>query len=93
MKVSVELSEEAELSALAVPQYAVLEEGSRRYVFVIEDGTAKKREVKTGRTTPSYYEVLSGVSEGEKLAVTGINALADGERVIVEGSGKEESAQ
>lgn len=93
MKVSVELSEEAELSALAVPQYAVREEGSRRYVFVIEDGIAKKRELKTGRTTPSYYEVLSGVSEGERIAITGISALADGERVIVEGSGKEENAQ
>jgi RND family efflux transporter, MFP subunit len=93
MKVSVELSEEAELSALAVPQYAVLEEGSRRYVFVVEDGTARKREVKTGRSTPSFYEVLSGVSEGETIAITGINALTDGERVIAERSGKEGNAQ
>ena len=90
MKAAVELSEEAELSALAVPQYAVLEEGSRRYVFVVEDGVAKKREIKTGRTTPSYYEVLSGISEGESIAVTGINALTDGERVNVEGGAKEE---
>lgn len=89
MKVSVELSEDAELSALAVPRYAVLEQGSRRYVFVVEDGIARKREVKTGRTTPSYYEVLSGVREGESIAITGINALTDGERVIVQGSGKE----
>jgi len=88
MKVSVKLSDDAELSALAVPQYAVLEEGSRRYVFVIEDGIAWKREVKTGRTTPSYYEVLSGVSEGEMIAITGINALTDGENVIVESSGE-----
>ena len=88
MKVSVKLSDDAELSALAVPQYAVLEEGSRRYVFVIEDGVAWKREVKTGRTTPSYYEVLSGVSEGEMIAITGINALTDGENVIVESSGE-----
>jgi len=86
MKVAVELSEDAELSALAVPQYAVLEEGSRRYVFVVEDGTARKREVKTGRSTPSYYEVLSGVREGETIAITGINALTDGERVLIEGS-------
>jgi len=93
MKVSVELSEDAELSALAVPQYSVREEGSRRYVFVVEDGIARKREVKTGRTTPSYYEVLSGVQEGESIAITGINALADGERVIVERSGKEENAE
>lgn len=92
MKVSVELSEEAELSALAVPQYAVIEEGSRRFVFVVEDETAKKREVKTGRSTPSYYEVLSGVNEGDQIAITGINALADGERVIVERSGKEGDA-
>ena len=90
MKVAVELSEEAELTGLAVPQYAVLEEGSRRYVFVIEEGVARKREVKTGRSTPTYYEVLSGLNEGEQIAITGINALADGERVIVEGSGKEE---
>lgn len=93
MKVAVELSEEAELSALAVPQYAVLEEGSRRYVFVIEDDIVRKREVKTGRSTPSYYEVLSGVSEGESIAITGVNALTDGERVIVERSGKEGQAE
>jgi len=90
MKVAVELSEAAELTALAVPQYAVLEEGSRRFVYVIEDGVARKREVMTGRSTPSYYEVLSGLSEGEQVAITGISALKDGERVVVEGSGKEE---
>lgn len=92
MKAAVELSEDAELTGLAVPQYAVLEEGSRRFVYVIEDGIARKREVKTGRTTPSYYEVLSGVREGEQIAITGINALADGEQVIVEGSAKEGKA-
>ena len=93
MKVAIELSEDAELTGLAVPQYAVIEEGSRRYVFVIEDDIARKREIKTGRTTPSYYEVLSGVREGEQIAITGINALKDGERVIVERSVKEEKAE
>lgn len=93
MKAAVELSEEAELTALAVPQYGVIDEGGRRYVFVLDGDVTEKREVKIGRTTPSYYEVLSGVQEGERIVVTGVNSLTDGERVLVLQSNTEGNAQ
>ena len=79
---SVELSDDAALTAVAVPLYSVLEEGGRRYVYVLENGVAKRREVELGRVSPAYYEVLSGVREGELVVVSGMNGLKDGERVL-----------
>ena len=37
---------------------------------------------------PGEYEVVSGLSEGEEIAVTRIRRLREGERVVLSGSGR-----
>ncbi|RMG65009.1 MAG: efflux RND transporter periplasmic adaptor subunit [Calditrichaeota bacterium] len=56
-------------------------------VFVVKNGIAEMRPVKLGLSNDSYYEVLSGVEEGEAV-VTGpykilSRTLKDGQRVKV----------
>jgi len=56
-------------------------------VFVVEDGVATMRPVKLGISDDNYYEIRSGVSEGE-MVVTGpfkiLNrTLKDGEKVKI----------
>ena len=54
------------------------------YVFVIEDGTARRREVETGISSDSEIEILSGLKPGEPV-VSGpfrvLRTLRDGDRV------------
>ena len=63
-------------SALAVPNSAMLRDGSRDYVFIRKaDGAMDRRPVVTGRRDDLWTEVLSGVTEGEDIAVNGVQRL------------------
>jgi len=59
--------------AVLVPESAVLRSGERNTVFVArEGGFFDPREVKLGlRSHDGFYEVLSGLAEGERIVVSG----------------------
>jgi RND family efflux transporter MFP subunit len=83
MKVQVRLTEDKEEVATAVPTLSIVREGSDNYVFVLNGNKAEKRKVELGRLNGLDQEVLSGVSVGEKLIVSGQHQLKDGEEVKV----------
>jgi Cu(I)/Ag(I) efflux system membrane fusion protein len=61
---------------LALPRSAVLAPG-RPYVFVDKgDGVFEQRKVKLGRAGDELWEILDGLSEGERVVTTG-NLLID----------------
>jgi Cu(I)/Ag(I) efflux system membrane fusion protein len=65
--------------ALQVPDEAVLDSGTRKVVYVaLGEGRLQPREVKVGDRAGGVTEVLSGVSEGERV-VLGANFLVDSE--------------
>jgi RND family efflux transporter MFP subunit len=66
-----------------VPPLAIVEHGQLQSVFVIEDGYARTRLVTTGERRQSAVEVLSGLSDGERLVSPVPAGLADGARVEV----------
>ncbi len=53
------------------------------YVFVTEDGHAKKRIVDIGLTDGPQCEIVKGLQPGETLVVNGMHRLADGTAVEV----------
>ncbi len=64
---------------LAVPEEAVIRTGERDIVFVRSaPGRHEPREIRIGREAEDFYEVLSGVSDGEEV-VTSANFLIDSE--------------
>ena len=54
---------------IVVPKQAVKVVGQLETVRVLEDGSARIRNVKTGRTLDDKVEILSGLSAGEKVVV------------------------
>jgi len=76
-------------NALVVPRGAVRIEGTRRYVYMVGNGglgtRLHKREIKVGIASATKYEVLEGLSEGEKLALPGDIELRDGMAVRLAG--------
>jgi len=68
---------------VAVPASAIVERGQLQSVFVIEDGFARNRLITTGKRQPDAVEVLSGLTEGEKVVSRLTSGLADGVRVEV----------
>ena len=56
---------------------------SERYLYVIKDGKAERRRVTQGRQSGSRIDILSGVEEGEAVAVTAFSRLDDGVEVEI----------
>ncbi len=71
---------------LVVPAKAVGEDGSGRFVFLIdEQGNAgavvRKQPVQIGTLTQEGFEVISGLSAGQKIATAGLQTLLNGQQV------------
>ena len=73
MFATVELTAELSPSALLVPDSAVLRSGEKNTVFVaLEGGRFEPRTVALGlRAEGNLYQVLSGLSEGERMVTSG----------------------
>jgi len=66
-------------SRLAVPETALMQTGSRSYVFAAGDGDELRPvEVKVGIRAEGCYELLSGLKAGDRV-VTSANFLIDSE--------------
>ena len=79
MYVNVELAIDVATNALSVPDSSVIDTGTRQVVMVDKgDGRFEPRDVKVGAQADGYYQILSGVKEGEKV-VTSANFLIDSE--------------
>ncbi|MGV3616681.1 MAG: efflux RND transporter periplasmic adaptor subunit [Fimbriimonas sp.] len=62
-------------SVLAVPRSAIIGDEDAPALFVEEGGKYEHREVKLGRTSGGYVEVLSGIKAGEPVVVKGAFTL------------------
>lgn len=90
INVNVRINSRERLGVLSLPRGAVEAEGGRRYVFVVKRsqlGVGKsrleKREIHVGIADANNYEVVSGLQEGELVALPGDVDLRDGMDVIV----------
>ncbi|MDF1535570.1 MAG: efflux RND transporter periplasmic adaptor subunit [bacterium] len=75
--------------ALVVPLYAVIDREGGKFVFVEEDGTAVRREVRLGPIINGKVVVFGGVQIGEHLVVKGQQMLLDGGPVTIIEAGKD----
>jgi len=64
--------------AVMVPQRAVQVVAGLNKVFVIENGRAAERIVKTGATDGDLIEVVDGVKSGETVALSNLDKLQEG---------------
>ncbi len=68
--------------ALQLPAPAVKTGESSPYVWVIdEDKVARKKDIKTAAKANNFIQVVSGVTEGEKIIVRGSSLLEKGDQI------------
>ena len=71
-------------NVIKVPYSAVMNENGKFYVFTVDNsGKVTKKEVQIGTNDDSYYEVTSGLSEGEKIITVIDESLKDGEKIKI----------
>jgi HlyD family secretion protein len=67
--------------ALQVPASALFRRGEDWAVFVVENGVARRRVIKTGRRTGLAVQIESGISEGERVITHPDETIEDGKAV------------
>lgn len=71
-----------EKPAITIPIKAVIERGQLVQVYVVDQtGTARLRLIKLGKRMGDRVEALSGLSDGDRVAIEGVESLADGSKV------------
>ena len=79
--VRIEINERAD--ALVVPRGAVQIDGTRRYVYRFDGSRLHRTEIRVGLSNATQFEVLSGINEGDTLALPGGTTLRDNMAVRV----------
>jgi membrane fusion protein (multidrug efflux system) len=69
--------------AITVPVKSIQKSEDGDYVFVAENGAAKRKNVKAGNTYGGVTEILSGLSEGDQLITDGASDLEDGDKIKI----------
>jgi multidrug efflux pump subunit AcrA (membrane-fusion protein) len=68
---------------LIIPSSALTRKKAGIYVYVIEEGIARQKEVVLGIIQDERIEILKGLSEKEEIVVLGNQELQDGLKVDV----------
>ncbi|MFA5038829.1 MAG: efflux RND transporter periplasmic adaptor subunit [Candidatus Omnitrophota bacterium] len=75
---------EEHIRALTVLKEAVLGSEGAFYVYVAEDGKARKQTVKTGLRIGSSIEITEGLKANDKIVIMGQQKLIDGANITIE---------
>jgi RND family efflux transporter MFP subunit len=70
--------------ALAIPRAALFRDAERRFVYLVDAGRARRREITVGLVGLNEVEVTSGLSEKDMVLLSGSAPLSDGMRVTVQ---------
>ena len=75
---------ETKQGCLTVPVESIQYDENTAYVFVYDSNekTLVRKDVSTGIFNGTYYEITSGVSEGDILVRTPTPQMAEGDKVI-----------
>ncbi|WP_026898127.1 efflux RND transporter periplasmic adaptor subunit [Daejeonella oryzae] len=67
--------------ALIIPVIAIQKAETGEYVFIVENGKAKRVTIQSGKVSDGKAEVLSGLKPGDQVITTGTQDLNDGDIV------------
>jgi len=83
----IRIADYSKKNSITIPLNAVQRSDTSTFVFVNENGIAKKRSVKIGNIYGGKSEVLHGLSPGDQLITQGASDVEDGDKIRVLNSG------
>lgn len=72
---------------LTIPRAALFRDGNRRFVYRLEEGRARRRDVSVGLIGLNDVEITNGLQENDSVILPGTVPLSDGLRVTTARSG------
>jgi hypothetical protein len=75
--------EDKSAAVALVPQKAVRQDNSSKYVLLVKDGVLERRAVTVGSERGSDIEILAGLQPDQTIVVGGPDSLRDGQSVQI----------
>ena len=69
-------------NAVLVPEQAIVPQGEKLFVYVIEDGKAAMRPVQLGLRQSGRVEIVTGVAPGDVVITAGVQKIGPGAAVM-----------
>lgn len=83
MSANVLISKSQIEDAIIIPQDGFVDNGDEKYLFVFENGIAKKRIIEVGGRNGNDVLVIRGLNKGDRIITEGFQSLTDGDRVEI----------
>jgi membrane fusion protein (multidrug efflux system) len=72
-------------NAILIPEEALVPQGDKQYVFVIEDGKARRKQVEIGTRMKGTVEIRDGIAPDASVVIGGTQRVREGTPVRTEG--------
>lgn len=75
------------VEAVYIPRGAFFQKTGGRWIYVVDESGEKayRREIRIGRQNPRFYEIVDGLSKGEKVITSSYDNFGDNEVLILKG--------
>jgi membrane fusion protein (multidrug efflux system) len=83
MSANITVEQSKQEDAIVLPQDLIVDIGSEKFVFVLENDIARKRVVGIGGRKNNDVLISSGLSVGDRLIYEGFQSIVDGDNVVV----------
>ena len=70
-------------NVITIPIKAIQNSEAGNYVYVVENGFAKRKTIQQGATSSGQTEITSGIAVGDQVIVEGASDIEDGDKVKV----------
>lgn len=84
VQADVQIITEEKSNVLHLPPQAIYAHNGQKIAFLYQNGIARMQTVKTGTANNQQVEILSGLTEGERVIIQGDRELKDGTKVRIE---------
>ena len=72
-----------EINQIGVPESAVTIQGNTAFVYIVNDETAKKKDIKIGKRNFGKVSVLSGINEGDIVITEGVSKVRNESKIKI----------
>ena len=79
----IRLELDAPQEALLLPRGGFYQTTGGNWVFVVEGDEAIRRDVRIGRQSPEYFEVLAGLSPGERVVTSSYDNYEEIDKLVL----------
>jgi membrane fusion protein (multidrug efflux system) len=70
-------------NVITIPIKSIQNSEAGNYVYIVENGFAKRKTIKQGATSAGQTEIISGIAAGDQVVVEGASDIEEGDKLKV----------